>query len=293
MADSEALPSLPPSGADIALLTDFGSADWYVASMKAAIRPISPHSMLIDLTHAIAPGDIAEAAFVLAQAHGDFCDGTVFCVVVDPGVGSQRRALVATDGRQFFVGPDNGVLSAVAAVCRSWRCHAAVAPEYQRENPSPTFHGRDVFAPAAAWLARGAPLEDFGPPAPDMLVLPAGAPQRLDDGRWLGHVVYVDRFGNAFTSFQRSLAPFNIPAFFAEAVIIRWEGMACHGIGRTFSDVPRGKPLAYWGSSGHLEVGINQGQAAKECGLVPGAAVYVCPIAGAEVNGRDVSPGEG
>ena len=262
--------------ADIVFLTDFGASDWYVAAMKGVARGIAPAAGLIDLTHDVAPGDVAQADFVLAQAAPYFPEGTVFCVVVDPSVGTSRRALACGDGKRFYVAPDNGVLSSVARLAGGqWRCHEAANPAWRLPNPSPTFHGRDVFAPVAAWLTREPDLARCGPEAPDPVTLPEPSPERTGPRNWRGRVLYIDRFGNALTSLRRDRPPFDSLAGGAEDVVIELAGARIIGIKATFADAPRGEALVYWGSSGYLEIGVNRGDAAARYGLRAGDTVEV------------------
>ncbi|MDE2149800.1 MAG: SAM-dependent chlorinase/fluorinase [Gammaproteobacteria bacterium] len=243
----------------IALLTDFGTQDAYVGVMKGVILDIVRDVRVVDLTHAVGPQDLRAGAYVLWSAYRYFPDGTVFCAVVDPGVGSARRALalrLAADGRRYaFVAPDNGLLT---PLLDSASLSAAVAlenPRYRLPAPSATFHGRDVFAPAAAHLAAGVPLEALGPALdPQSLVrIDWPQPQRTPEG-WHGCVLYVDRFGNLITNLPgTAIADGDWRVRVAQITIER--------IARTFADVPEGSPVAYIGSSGLLELGLRNGDA--------------------------------
>jgi S-adenosylmethionine hydrolase len=188
-------------GEVITLLTDFGLRDGYVAAMKGAILSRCPTCRLVDVTHEIPPGDISAAAYVLRQAAGFFPKGTVHLAVVDPGVGSERRGIACEAGDQCFVAPDNGVLTAVLDPSLPVRAHVISRPGLWRDDPSPVFHGRDIFGPVAAHLAAGGRLEDLGEAAdPSGLVRTPWPVPHLQGAEWPGEVIYVDRFGNLVTN---------------------------------------------------------------------------------------------
>jgi S-adenosylmethionine hydrolase len=256
----------------ITLTTDFGLDDWFVGTMNGVILGRAPRARIVDLTHGIAPGDIAAGAFALAAAWRFFPRGTVHVAVVDPGVGGPRAALAAWAGGHYFLAPDNGVLTLAL--------RAAGAPQLRRlENPrlrlrevSRTFHGRDVFAPAAAWLAGGGAFAQLGPGAPDFQRLPWPAVVRRA-GAVAGEVVYVDRFGNAITNLDE-------PALRAvrggrEALRV-WAGRrAWGGLRSHYQAVPPGARVALIGSTGFLELAINGGSAARRDGVRVGTKVRV------------------
>lgn len=262
----------------IALLTDFGTIDIYVGTMKAVMARLCPHARFIDITHAIQPQNIQQGAFNLFTSCRYFPPGTVFLVVVDPGVGSIRRPLAARAGEYTFIGPDNGVLTYALAEYEDVRAVELSNPEYRLDMPSHTFHGRDIFAPAAAHLANGVPLEDFGPPVDDYYRLP---PLLLDiNGSTIsGEVIHIDHFGNLVTSIgeiRRSssgslylIAPFSLsgkrqPVLTLPAsVSISLGKLKLARIHKTYSEVPPGAALALVGSSGFLEISINGGSAAQ------------------------------
>lgn len=260
---------------DIVLLTDFGVDDWYVGTMKGVIRAIAPEACLIDLTHEVEPGDIAQSDFILAQAAPYFREGTVFLVVVDPGVGSERCALACGDGKRFFIAPDNGVLSSVARDAgENWRAHMIDNPEWVAVHRSATFHGRDVFAPAAARLAIVQDIAQAGPRVDAPVIREAPTPRREAEGAWRGAVLHVDRFGNAITSFHRDRPPIS-DAGDNVRVSVELFGARLDSIAETYSVADSGEPLAYWGSSGYLEVAVNRGDAAEEYGISAGDPVLV------------------
>ncbi len=252
---------MQPSGL-ITLLTDFGARDVYAGVMKGVIATINPHARIIDLTHEVAAQDGAEAAWLLRTAYRFFPAGTVHVVVVDPGVGSSRRGIAAEAGEWWFVGPDNGVLSAALELPGA-RAVELRNQAYWLAEVSRTFHGRDIFAPVAAHLSAGAPFDDLGPPVEDAVVLPAPLPS-IDAATVTAHVVHVDRFGNAITDVD-------------EATFRRWAGdrpvfidaggRSIEGVRAAYAEAASGEPLALFGSSGHLEVAVRDGSAADALGL--------------------------
>lgn len=249
-------------GAVITLLTDFGVADSYVAEVKGTLLFLAPGVTLVDLTHEISPGDLLHAQYVLARSWPRFPAGTVHLAVVDPGVGSARRALAARSAGHGFVGPDNGLLTPVleGAAVVSLPVPAAAAA---------TFHGRDVFAPAAAALATGTALERLGAPVDDPVRL-APPPPEERDGALVGSVVHVDRFGTLVT---------NIPAARVAAGARIQVGERDAGpLRRTFMDVPTGHLLALAGSGGAVEIAVRDGSAARALGAGRGAVVRAAGV---------------
>ncbi|MGH7474766.1 MAG: SAM hydrolase/SAM-dependent halogenase family protein [Longimicrobiales bacterium] len=250
--------------ARITLLTDFGTADAYTAAIKGVIASIAPDASIDDAGHELEPGAIMAAAWALRRFWRLYPAGTVHLVVVDPGVGSERRALAARADDRLFVAPDNGVLSHVAADAAAFDCVAIENQAYLRAHRSATFHGRDVFAPAAAHLACGVELDRLGPPVDNPLLLlwpePARAAQGAD-----GEVVHVDRFGN-LTS--------NIPADWVTDQDLVWIGDRVIGpLRRAYSDVEPGELVALIGSEDFVEVAARDGNAAAELEAGRGTAV--------------------
>jgi S-adenosylmethionine hydrolase len=228
--------------------------------MKGVILSAAPGATLVDVSHAIAPGDMRAAAYVLDRSWRTFPRGSVHLAVVDPGVGTARAALALSAHGHFFIGPDNGLFS---FVMRDAPVRAVVLAE--PDWAAPTFHGRDLFAPAAALLASGAALDELGPPF-------TGMPERLatrepfHEGKTLiGEVIYVDRFGTLVTNFT----PENMPDYAALEV----EGAEIGGLRRTFGDVATGVLLAYVGSDGHIEIAVRDGSAARRLGIGVGGRV--------------------
>ena len=278
-----------PAASVITLTTDFGLDDIYVGVMKGVLLGIAPNARLVDLTHAIAPQNILEASLRLAAAVPYFPPGTIHLVVVDPGVGSERRAVVVETEQSRFVAPDNGVLTAPLRQnpARRVLILGEAARPYFRHPVSATFHGRDLFAPIAAHLAAGLPLESLGEPLADSkslveIAIPEPLSERTEAGRpaLRLHVLYTDRFGNLITdltaprweAWQRKIGSAadseDAARLTIETGTTQWKGIA-----RTFADVAVGSPLAYWGSAGHLEIAVRNGNAAQALRLLPGDTV--------------------
>jgi len=273
----------------ITVTTDFGTADGYVGAMKGVMLSIAPHVRLVDLSHQVPPQDVALAAYLLYTVAPFFPPNTVHLAVVDPGVGTRRRAIALRTPQGTFVGPDNGLFTYVLAEARQWAAVELSNPDYCLPHVSSTFHGRDLFSPAAAYLAAGIPLQALGPPVTDPVTLPL---PHLEIGRGQveGEVLHADRFGNLITSvgrlrwdgddlvlipaFRRDLSPpVRIPAMTAR---IELAGQALVGIQRTYGEVALGELLALVGSEGFLEVAVRQGNAQETVGARRGYLVRVC-----------------
>lgn len=251
----------------VALLTDFGTRDHYVGVMKGVVLSVCPDAALVDISHEIPPQDVTAAAIALSSAYRYFPPGTVFLVVVDPGVGTPRRALAAEAGGYAFVGPDNGVLSEIFRELPP-RIVELREPRYARPAVSRTFEGRDRFAPAAGWLARGVNLEAFGPPVTDPVRLEVPQPA-IHSGFVSGEVIHVDRFGNLISNIDRAVV-----ARAGRPVQVR-VGPARAPLVGTYGEAPPGALCALFGSSERLEVAINGGSAAAVLGAGRGARVEV------------------
>jgi S-adenosyl-L-methionine hydrolase (adenosine-forming) len=246
----------------ITLLTDFGTADSYVAEVKAALLRAAPHATLVDVTHAVPPGDLRAAAYLLGRTWHRFPEGAVHLAVVDPGVGTPRAALAFGTAGHWFVGPDNGLFTPVLRDAAVEIVTLAIPP-----TAAPTFHGRDLFAPAAAALASGAALQALGQPY-------LGIPHRLSyrdphyEGKSVvGEVVYVDRFGTLVTNLTPEMVP--------DYAVIEIEGLDIGPLRRTFGDVPTGGLLAYLGSGGQVEIAVRDGSAARRLGMGVGGRIRV------------------
>ena len=271
----------------IVLLTDFGLQDAYVGMMKGVIAGIAPQTPIIDLAHDLPRGDIQRGAYHLWQATPFFPESSAFVVVVDPGVGTPRRALGAAFPGFTCFAPDNGLLTYVCERSEPLKVVELTAIEYRIPNESATFHGRDIFAPAAAHLARGASLQDMGPPAAELTRLPLPSLSIDADATIRGQILFADTFGNLITSLGL------LHTEGENLVLDPWLG-ACSSarlkrrdvraqlpdgtqlaISRTFGDAGTGKPVAYVGSSGLLEIALNQGSAAEALGLSAGQEILL------------------
>lgn len=259
----------------IALLTDFGTRDHYVGAMKGAILCVAPDAQVVDLVHDLEAHDVAGGAYALAAAYRAFPTGTVFVAVVDPGVGSPRRGIALEAGGYRFVGPDNGIFSAVLDEQEAARVHVLANPRLWRPEVSRTFHGRDVFGPVAAHLALGVVLDDVGPRIADPVRIAAGPPPRaVGPDEVAGRVVHVDRFGNLIT---------DLPAFIVAspghagepADFVAVIGETIVPVVLAYADVAAGEPCALAGSSGRLEVAVNGGRADEALRAGRGAPVSV------------------
>lgn len=238
----------------ITLLTDFGTRDGYVAAMRGVIASIAPRIVVDDASHDVPPGDIQAGAWALGNYWRLYPERTVHVAVIDPGVGSARRPLAALIDGRCFVAPDNGVLTRVLAEASSARIVLIENSRLLRDDVSNTFHGRDIFAPAAAHLALGSALDEVGPEVTDPVLLELLMPLR--GGNVIrGRVVHVDRFGNLVT---------NVPAaWVTERSHVRFGASDLGPVRTTYSDVQSGHAVALIGSAGYLEVGVRDGNAAK------------------------------
>ncbi|MEX0745107.1 MAG: SAM-dependent chlorinase/fluorinase [Phycisphaeraceae bacterium] len=255
----------------ITLLTDFGVTDTYVGQMKGVIASVAPGATVIDLTHAVPPQQIVVGALMLDAAVDAFDDDAIHVAVVDPGVGSQRRPLAVRTSHGIYVAPDNGLLTAVLARYRAYQVVALTNRRYQRTNVSATFHGRDVFAPAAAHLAVGVKLTELGEPVDPATLVRLDLPQpvRHAEGMTL-HVLWVDPFGNLVTDLRAEQLDSDARVTLDDTTILT--------IADTFSDVPVGEPVAYFGSSGRLEIAVRNGSAAARFDAGSGAVVELRPL---------------
>jgi S-adenosylmethionine hydrolase len=254
----------------IALLSDFGTRDHYAGVMKGVVLAIAPDVTLVDLSHDLPPHDIPFAALELAATYKFFPAGTIFLVVIDPGVGTQRRGIAAEAGDWRFVAPDNGVLAAVFHETPPKKVVELTERRYARPTVSRTFEGRDRFAPAAGWLAKGIQLAALGRAITDYQGLDLPQPH-LDDGVLRGVVVRVDRFGNVVTNLDRRSC--EKLANGTGVLQLTVAGQSIARIVSTYSDVPAGELGALFGSTDHLEVAAHAASAAERLGVAVGAPV--------------------
>jgi len=257
----------------LTLTTDFGTADHYVAQMKGAILEVTRQINIVDITHEIPAHDIVSAAFTIRAAAAAFPIRSVHVVVVDPGVGTTRRPIVVAALEHYFIGPDNGIFSLIYESDPSYRIYHITAGHYIKEGASPTFHGRDVFAPAAAHLSKGIGVENFGDPVDDPVKVELPRPKVSQDGRVHATVIHVDRFGNVIT---------NVTKGSLEALLkktgktgLRGAGGAAAAVGLrlTYEQGEAGTPFFLFNSANHLEVAARQGRASEMLGLKPGDTV--------------------
>lgn len=265
----------------VTLTTDFGLSDAYVAAMKGALLSISPGLSVVDVTHDVRPGRVLQAVFLTQCAWPFFPAGTIHVVVVDPGVGTERRAIALVTPRGYFVGPDNGVLSSalpdaarpgpgeppgLVELPAGYRSVSITNRQYMREPVSGTFHGRDVFAPVAAHLASGVPIDDFGEQIDSMVGLAPLRAARDANGTLSAQVLRIDRFGNVITDIRATDLP-------AGAFAVEIAGHVVPGPVRTYA-VATGL-AAIVGSGGYLEIALPNGNAAAELGVEIGAAAVL------------------
>lgn len=261
--------------APIAILTDFGYRDHYVGVMKGVIATIAPKASVVDITHGIPPQSVTAGAIALQQSWRFFPKRTVFVAVVDPGVGTSRLP-VAIDTRSGarFVGPDNGVLYLAAKDAGISRIVELRAPKYRLKNVSATFHGRDIFAPAAAWLWSRVAISSLGPTIAQITQLSIGtAVQR--NKTLEGKIIYVDGFGNLVTNIDRATLDAFAASFRAPRLLVKIAKGTSMEIFEAYGDVPTGAPLATFSSFELLEIAVRDGSAASVFGLGEGAPVTV------------------
>jgi S-adenosylmethionine hydrolase len=240
----------------ITLTTDFGTVDGYVGEMKGVLLSGAPGAEIVDITHDIPPQDVERARLTLARVWRRFPAGTIHLVVVDPGVGSSRDAIAVASAGYHLVGPDNGVLSPALLAASARVVSLSVS-----HGASPTFHGRDVFAPAAAALARGEGLDAIGTEAKNPIIRRTPEPTRRADGAIEGEVIFIDRFGNAVT---------NLVGARGGTIEV---GTLTIDLRRTYAEVEAGRPLALVGSTGLVEIAVRDGDAARALGLKRGSVV--------------------
>ena len=261
----------------VTLMTDFGTRDGYAGAVKGVILSLCPSAALVDITHDIGAGDIAEAAFVLETYHDLFPAGTVHLVVVDPGVGGPRRALAVSSGGRWYVGPDNGVFVAVYNSPVGFVCRELTSPAHRRNEISAVFHGRDIFAPAAAFLASGGDWSELGPPV--MYPVRPERKKRADcsSGCIAGKIIHVDHFGNLVTDITVA----ELRGFFTDLakIRVRIAGREVHGLSEYYSQSPAGELVALASSHGRLEIAASGASAEKILGgALRGAVARVSAI---------------
>lgn len=234
----------------ITLLTDFGTADYFVGAVKGAILSVNPNVVIVDITHEVPAQDIEAGAFLLFAAYKTFPRGTIHVAVVDPGVGSARRPIIVAANDQFFVGPDNGIFSYIYDREPSHQTFHVTAEKYFRPDPSSTFHGRDIFAPVGAALSTGVVPEQFGPEIND--------PVRLPSLETPSRIIHIDRFGNCVTNIRRKVKSLSV------------NGKTIDSFREFYGEGSGEELFAIWGSAGFLEISVNGGSAAQVLGAKRG-----------------------
>jgi len=254
----------------ITLLTDLGLRDYFVGAVKGVMLSLNPDLTLVDISHQIPPQDVFSGAFTLDQSYSCFPAGSIHFAVVDPGVGTARKALAATARGHYFVAPDNGILTYVMEASQDFTAYEINAEHYYRKPVSPTFHARDIFAPIAAWLSRGIPLHQVGPEVKSPIRLPIPPIRRVRDALVQGVILAVDQFGNLTTNLKPEdvSAPFKMLAGQKEITSIH----------KTYAEGRPGEIFVISGSAGYLEIAMKDGSAAATLNLKPGIPVGVVPV---------------
>lgn len=253
----------------ITLTTDFGLGDAFVGVMKGVILGINPKVSIVDLSHQIPPQGVRQAAYLLLTAYPYFPPGTIHLVVVDPGVGSERRAIAMRAERAYFMAPDNGILSYVATKGTVEKLFSLTNPRYWLAPPSSTFHGRDIFASVAAHLSLGVALEDLGEEIQDMVRLPFPQPVLGPDDTIVGQILHIDRFGNLVTDIPQEMLKNRAQ------VTITLLGRTIHGLSSAYAAVREGELVTYIGSTELLEIAVRGGNAAQTLGAKVGDEVVI------------------
>ncbi len=251
----------------LTLTTDFGLSDHYVGAMKGVILGICEQAQIVDITHEVTPFEITEGAYLIAQAHGCFPPKTVHVVVVDPGVGTARRPILMEAAGQYFIAPDNGVLSMIYSR-EKHKIRLISSERYFRKPVSRTFHGRDIFSPVGAHLCAGVPPSKLGKLINDYLRPAFEKPQRTGKRSWNGRILKLDRFGNIITNFHVD----EFPDLERRPFMIQIGPQEISVMARNYAEAGPGELFVIVGSSGYLEVSLNQGSAAKQIGCESGAA---------------------
>jgi S-adenosyl-L-methionine hydrolase (adenosine-forming) len=259
----------------ITLTTDFGTGDGYAGSIKGAILCINPHACIVDISHSIKPHDFFQASFLIKTVFDSFPKGTIHLMVVDPGVGSSRKAIILETAGYYFVAPDNGLLTYMVGeghpglihnkkagdydlhkvtVPKGIEVYEITNPRYWRKEVSSTFHGRDIFGPVAAHISRGVPLSEFGGKIKSIVLFNAPVLSRGRQGTIFGEVIYVDGFGNLITNIRKQDLP-------SRDFVIKIKAHEIRGLSKYYAEKPG--LLALMGSSGHLEIAFRNGSAAQ------------------------------
>lgn len=260
----------------ISLLTDFGLKDEYAGLVKAVILSINEDARIVDLSHEVPAHDVAGAAFLLAASYPYFPPGSVHVAVVDPGVGTERRILCAKHKGHLFLAPDNGLLTAVLSEGGTERMVSVENRSYFLKEQSSTFHGRDIFAPVAAYLTRGVALDSLGPGlSPDRAIRLPGLMAERDEKGISGRILGADRFGNLTTNIMAGEVRELVKGREEAGLRVRVEGIDVFGFYSAYGQAPEGKPFVLVGSRGTLEIAVREGSAADELGAEADSPVRV------------------
>jgi S-adenosylmethionine hydrolase len=260
-------------GPVITLTSDFGLTESYAAAVKGAILSINSQAVIVDITHQIPPQNIHQAAFVFSTVYKYFPSQTIHLVIVDPGVGTKRRAIILKTPRYYFIAPDNGVLSYIVRQSSTdseaksgWEAIAVTNSKYWHSPVSPTFHGRDIFAPVAAHLSLGVPMKEFGEAISSLTVLPFAEPHIAPNGSLIGQVIHIDTFGNLIANIKETDLP-------AGELIVRIGSNIIRGLSKAYTEGE--KLVALIGSSGYLEIALREGNAAAYLNAKTGTEVTI------------------
>jgi len=260
----------------ISLITDFGDSEYLVGSMKGVIQKINPKADIIDITHKIPPYDIMQACYVLNSILNYFPVPTIHLVVVDPGVGSNRRHLIASGDQHYYIAPDNGVLTSAIKTDNITNVYHLQGDHYMLKNKCDTFHGRDVFAPVAAWLSRYFKSSMFGEPITDYKTLDIPKPSIVKEKVVKCQVMFLDSFGNLITNFERVMLESAKKKFKSDQLKIQAGNVVIDGLKTHYFEVEnRNEPLALFGNMDLLEISVREGHAAEVLNMKPGDPVYI------------------
>lgn len=255
----------------ITLTTDFGLADQFAAEMKGVILSINPHAAIVDVTHLIQPQDIGAAAYIIDSGFRYFPSGTIHVAVVDPGVGSERNALIVEAAGHYFIGPDNGIFTHILNRTDSFSFYRISEEKYMLSKDSPTFQGRDLFAPVAAWLSKGLPVSEFGPRVEDVVRL-AVPGQLIAEGKVSGEVIHIDHFGNAISNIRRETL-----AAFSGGYSVEINGRVVRRA-QYYAQAEEDGPGWLINSSGYLELFVRNGNAAGKYNIKRGDKVMAISL---------------
>jgi S-adenosylmethionine hydrolase len=259
----------------ITLLTDFGLHDYFVGTMKGVIMNIHPEVTIVDISHDVSPHDIFQAAFLLKNAYTYFPIGTIHVVVVDPGVGSDRKPIIISSERGYFIAPDNGVLSYVYAEDHVSEIREITADHYFVKPRSGTFDGRDIFAPVAAWLSKGVGFALFGEPITEYKKFEISVPVKIQQGALKCTIVYVDRFGNLVSNLTREQFKELLDSSKKRRFAFRVGNHNISKISQSYAEGGEDELIAIFGSSGYVEFSVNQGNAAQFTELCAGKDIFL------------------